>query len=478
MRRLVLGGPGCGKTERLMGVVEGAIARGVAPDRIAFSSFTRRAAAEARDRAAERFGFSADDAPHFRTLHSIAYRGLGLSPGAVMSRADWDELTELTGAPHGRGASIEDGAAGTGVPLGDRMTAIDSYARAREVSLEDAWAEHGEPVRWREFQQWKGTFELYKRDAGKWDFSDMIEMFPESCAPLDVDVAIVDEAQDLTRAQWRMVDYAFAKVSETWIAGDDDQAIYRWAGADTERFMALDAEREVLPESHRLPETVFNESQRVIAQVARRYEKRFASTGRSGTVEWVAPDAKVDLSEGTWLLLARNRSALPWYEALAREQGAIYEGSVDPVHVAAIRAWERLRRGGLVEGTAANAALGRQAVADEGMYSAADLKLGDMPIWHDALEHIPIGDREYYLIALRRGEDLERPRVRISTVHGAKGAEAENVLLRLDMSPRTHRSYERDPDAEHRVFYVGMTRARKRLLLMESWGRRAYRVPL
>ena len=53
--RLVLGGPGAGKTERMMRAVEEALERGVPPDRIAYTSFTRRAAHEARDRAAERF---------------------------------------------------------------------------------------------------------------------------------------------------------------------------------------------------------------------------------------------------------------------------------------------------------------------------------------------------------------------------------------------------------------------------------------
>ena len=56
--RLVLGGPGSGKTARMIRAVEGALERGVPPDRIAYTSFTRRAAYEARDRAAERFGLS------------------------------------------------------------------------------------------------------------------------------------------------------------------------------------------------------------------------------------------------------------------------------------------------------------------------------------------------------------------------------------------------------------------------------------
>ena len=75
MKRLVLGGPGAGKTHRLMKVVRDALARGVKPDRVALVSFTNAATDEARDRACEEFGLTRKDLPHFRTIHSHAFRG-------------------------------------------------------------------------------------------------------------------------------------------------------------------------------------------------------------------------------------------------------------------------------------------------------------------------------------------------------------------------------------------------------------------
>ena len=57
-------------------------------------------------------------------------------------------------------------------------------------------------------------------------------------------------------------------------------------------------------------------------------------------------------------------------------------------------------------------------------------------------------------------------RVRISTIHGAKGAEADNVLLTTDMSKRCWDSMIENPDPELRVWYVGITRTRNEINLL------------
>ncbi len=56
--------------------------------------------------------------------------------------------------------------------------------------------------------------------------------------------------------------------------------------------------------------------------------------------------------------------------------------------------------------------------------------------------------------------------MRIETIHGAKGLEAQNVLLLTDLNARVQRGMERDPDAENRVLYVAVTRAREALYLV------------
>ena len=73
---------------------------------------------------------------------------------------------------------------------------------------------------------------------------------------------------------------------------------------------------------------------------------------------------------------------------------------------------------------------------------------------------------------LSYGEKLSKDaRVKLSTIHAAKGGESDNVLLVLDNARKIRESVlknVRKRDEEHRVWYVGVTRSRKNLYLMRA----------
>jgi ATP-dependent exoDNAse (exonuclease V) beta subunit len=60
----------------------------------------------------------------------------------------------------------------------------------------------------------------------------------------------------------------------------------------------------------------------------------------------------------------------------------------------------------------------------------------------------------------------QAPRIRLQTIHGSKGGEADEVVLLTDMAPRTHREAQTAPDDEARVWYVAATRARQTLTVV------------
>jgi superfamily I DNA/RNA helicase len=89
-------------------------------------------------------------------------------------------------------------------------------------------------------------------------------------------------------------------------------------------------------------------------------------------------------------------------------------------------------------------------------------------IWHEAMDLIPDNERAYIVAMLRRGEKFNaEPRVTVSTIHGSKGGEADNVVLLTDLSPAAEAAASIDADDLHRVFYVGVTRTRENLYLVE-----------
>ena len=108
-----------------------------------------------------------------------------------------------------------------------------------------------------------------------------------------------------------------------------------------------------------------------------------------------------------------------------------------------------------------------RGIDPEKYFTLADFNL-EKGLWYKRLDKINPKRREYYIMLWKKSEDLTRePRIKISTVHGVKGGEADHVLLLTDVAPRTYREMHTLPDDEIRVFYVAVTRARKSLHIVQ-----------
>jgi len=88
-------------------------------------------------------------------------------------------------------------------------------------------------------------------------------------------------------------------------------------------------------------------------------------------------------------------------------------------------------------------------------------------------------DRDYLERLLAWHDNhVPEPRFRLLTIHGAKGREADVVVVIPDMTRASYAEYiqggPEGEEAENRVAYVAVTRARQRLILVEPTTRRSY----
>ena len=88
--------------------------------------------------------------------------------------------------------------------------------------------------------------------------------------------------------------------------------------------------------------------------------------------------------------------------------------------------------------------------------------------WDIAFDKVGNRDKEYLrAIEKRNGSTIDDPKINLSTIHAAKGGESQNVMLLTDLTRKTQESLEQNPDDESRVFYVGVTRTKESLHIIQ-----------
>ena len=503
--KIVVGPPGTGKTTKLLSLVEQYLASGVPPDKIGYFAFTRRAANEAVERACEKFKLVKRDLPYFRTLHSLAFMQIGISHSQILTQSKYKEISDWLKIGNFYGQMDQADSPFKDYGYGDKFLEIINMSRILQQPLRSVYNSSTVPMRtdWsrvdyvnRGLQKWKQVYDLY-------DYTDMLESFCKRELSPRLEAVFIDEAQDLSPLQWQMVHQLQNNTKEIYVAGDDDQAIFRYAGADVDYFINLDGDVTVLNQSYRIPSLHHKLSQSVISKVVGRRQKAFLPRAEQGTVNWYRHSEMVDISDGDWLLLSRTTRGAKQLEEEVRRRGHLYiyngSNSIDNKVLEAVRLWEKLRSGEKlrmeqVKVVYKQMLLGKQVEyghktlpkAKEGeFYSLQDLKdfhglLHNLP-WDEGLGKIAESDRRYIKAWLRKGESLTAtPRIRISTIHSAKGAQATNVLMMTDTMRRSYSMWRRFDNAhydEARVFYVGLTRAIKNLHLIQPMYSQGYSIP-
>ena len=89
-------------------------------------------------------------------------------------------------------------------------------------------------------------------------------------------------------------------------------------------------------------------------------------------------------------------------------------------------------------------------------------------VWYEAFDGLDTITENYIRNMRANGEQINKnPRIIMSTIHGAKGGEADKVLLMQDLTNAALETFSHDPDELHRLFYTGATRAKRELHVLD-----------
>ena len=245
---MVIAGAGSGKTRALIQRVAHLVSKGVDPERILATTFTRKAAGEIRERLL-RFGVPCEDKPKKKlgvrvgTLHSTAYEILKSSD----MFAFWEPNNDFPRVLAKEIIVAEYGGLSLGPVSAERflqfMSLAKNYARSPEDEgmLYDSWFGqerfelHADALRlmYRRFED-----ERHERQLLTYDdmLLDAWRVLSEDDAAREkwqarFDHVLVDEAQDTNFVQFCIVETLSEQHRNYMIVGDPFQSIYSWRGA-------------------------------------------------------------------------------------------------------------------------------------------------------------------------------------------------------------------------------------------------------
>ena len=270
----------------------------------------------------------------------------------------------------------------------------------------------------------------YKKEYNLIDFNDMILNFIKSDLSPKFDVIFIDEAQDLSLMQWDMTKSIWNKTEDSFIAGDDDQAIFKWAGAEVDSFIALQDQMINLPliQSHRVPIKVHQLAMGIINKIKHRINKTWQPKTNEGSLHRHFEIDSIDMSSGEWLVLARTKYMLRDIEDVLYRKGLYYKTRHKRSHEKDIQEaaidWDHLRQGQLLSYKQIEKIytyMSPEHVDKTSMYGMTkgafygidqltkDFGLNTRKVWYEAFDDAGSRRIEYLRKMRANGEQLNKP---------------------------------------------------------------------
>ncbi|EGQ44160.1 MAG: superfamily I DNA and RNA helicase [Candidatus Nanosalina sp. J07AB43] len=499
----IFGGPGTGKTTTMVGNTNIDDFSGILqrmfeqrnPEEMLLIAYTRAAADEAKRRLVSLTDVSKSKADErVTTIHSMAMRFNNLKPKDIVEiRYANDKYNFCNDV--GLEYQFDNGDDDDGEMLsepddqGHVFFKVLSWLKSKLEPPEDyekcplgsAWQHSDE-----RFVELAEEWDEYKSDKGIWEFDDAILECVNNEDTVDTRFLFVDEVQDLYPLQQAFLDNQFGHVDRIFLAGDDDQTIYEWAGAKPEYFLNMEGnvnnkipelwddktgywEDEgvyILDQSWRMPNDILELAKMVIDKVDERQEKQIKPHHEGGefvplknptpqeVINLINPDdtmilfrAKYQMSEfGKSLIKAGipykdrfktwKKEVLNLRDGLAalKNDKRLMTGSqaarvIEELPKAAIQ--DSLPKSKLVDRFAAESEVATNHVIKATRYNRPT----DQHALRRWTREFVTDDMNYYRqMAVRNNlsmdnEHLDPEGVELETIHGSKGQEADTIIL-------------------------------------------------
>lgn len=504
----IIGTPGCGKTFTLRQYYEKFTQSGYSTDDITLTTFRKSSANDLINAVSKSDIDKELMKSHVGTLHSICYRLIGHP--ALMKDEDYSNFVkEYRYSNYVKPKNI--------------LTEDDYEDSAISGNLFDlySWCRNTmtPPEKWFKYPgsgniilpgdripQFFSDFDEYKRKNLKIDFTDMLQQVLDNHIPLDTSILMVDEFQDLTPqmyAIFEMWDNIF--MDHVVIAGDPFQSIYGFWGGNPDFFMGWNCDKEiVLPKSYRLPWQLKDYSRRVLR-----------INGMT------SPDVLAKLGLGNRITNIHHGDKYQEYPSELHLVRANYQIDAVAMRLATDgKPFSTLsyRRGGWSKSDVeiANAIISvkngldltisqRRAIVQHfsekllGLVQTKDDFLKDnltdktiLSSWMPSKKVIDILKSHNPTSEMTKQGKLFRAKIdgvkdrkalisysevenrRIMTIHASKGLEADAVFLHTAITPRIQKAIVipgKYSQAEARVWYVAVTRAKEQLYIVQDEGR-------
>jgi len=387
----IIGGPGCGKTTKLLEILKNQFNGGLKHDQVALVAFARTTVFHLRDRCKDELNFSEDQQETIKTIHSYCMDKLKdcevfaanhkreFKKKIKVDPENWIKIdTKLDDTDDTEEfavwSEVEDQKLGLILQLiglarhnmsSDLKGLIDYYNLNQN---------HGfDKIREDEIIYTYKRYTKFKKQNNLIDFEDMLHkaLHPDIIFP-PYKILMVDECQDLSRLEWKVIAKLSKKSEEFYMAGDDDQAIYHWKGCDIRIFQKWPcAKKIILPHTHRLPKKIYTLARKVVKNIETRlgndYECSPTKEKEEGILDTIASLDEIEskIKVGANMIMCA-RSAKKWYPFVhyLKDRGLVWKQKTNDTHgkkfvssvsdkvIKTIKDWRLLQQRGGLEGKA------------------------------------------------------------------------------------------------------------------------------